>query len=225
MSTEQHKLNSGGHLPFASEVLEEQSYAMPQVFEFAEPQVIAIPQPERVERPSIYDQPKEKFIELHTQPAAKEPVRPVQQYVSVEVGENDVLEHADSTNENGENSEAEEKSLLGYLAGLLPGASTPRTWRPVGTVVVMLLILFLGWHVVNGKDGLTVWQQKRAEERHLQQEIDQLQLENAQVKSHIEELNSNKDAIEREAREKLHYARSGEIIYTLPDKPTANTAK
>lgn len=202
-------------------MLEEQGYAMPEVFGYAEPQGIAVAQPAPVERSSIYDQPKAKILEQHAQPAVKEPVRPVQQYASVEVNENDALEHSKTADESEESSEPKEASLLGYLAGLLPGTSAPRTWRPVGTVVVMLLILFLGWHVVNGKDGLTVWQQKRAEERHLQQEIDRLQQENAQVKSHIDELNSNKDAIEREAREKLHYARSGEIIYTLPEKPAA----
>jgi cell division protein FtsB len=230
LSTEQQKWSAGSQLPFASEVLEEQSYPMPVVLEYSELQFASESKPEPVKAsslpPSIYDQPKEKFIELHTQPAVKEPVRAVQQYVSVEVNENDPLEHSESADDNGEGSESEEKSLLGFLADLLPGTSAPRTWRPVGTVVVMLLILFLGWHVVNGKDGLTVWQQKRAEERHLQQEIDQLQQENAQVKSHIDELNSNKDAIEREAREKLHYARSSEIIYTLPEKPAvANPTK
>jgi cell division protein FtsB len=30
---------------------------------------------------------------------------------------------------------------------------------------------------------------------------------------------SDPDAIEHEAREKLHYARPGEVIYTLPEPP------
>ncbi len=196
---------------------------MPQVFEFAEPQ------PEPVMRASrstsIYDQPKERILELHAQSAVKAPVRAVQQYTSVEVGENEPRQDSDAAESNEEGAATQEKSLLGYLAGLLPGVSATRTWRPIGTIVVMLLIIFLGWHVVNGKDGLTVWQQKRAEERRLQQEIDQLKQENAQVKSHIDELNSNKDAIEREAREKLHYARSGEIIYTLPEKQAPSAEK
>ena len=35
----------------------------------------------------------------------------------------------------------------------------------------------------------------------------------------IDHLKSDPDAIEREAREKLHYARPGEVIYALPDQP------
>jgi cell division protein FtsB len=36
------------------------------------------------------------------------------------------------------------------------------------------------------------------------------------MKDRIEHLKSDPDAIEREAREKLHYAKPGEVIYTLP---------
>ena len=37
------------------------------------------------------------------------------------------------------------------------------------------------------------------------------------MRQQIERLKSDPDAIEREAREKLHYAKPGEVIYTLPD--------
>ena len=37
-----------------------------------------------------------------------------------------------------------------------------RIWRPAGTVLAVALALMLGWHVVNGKHGLSVWQQKTA---------------------------------------------------------------
>ncbi len=77
------------------------------------------------------------------------------------------------------------------------------------------------WHVVYGNHGLSIWQQKRAEDRALQHEIKDLQQENAQMRQQIDHLNSDPDAIEREAREKLHYARPGEVIYTLPDQPQA----
>ena len=33
---------------------------------------------------------------------------------------------------------------------------TQRVWRPTGTVVAVGLALLLMWHVVNGKNGLTV---------------------------------------------------------------------
>jgi cell division protein FtsB len=75
------------------------------------------------------------------------------------------------------------------------------------------------WHVIYGNHGLSVWQQKRAEDRALQQEIKDLRRENAQMRQQIEHLNSDPDAIEREAREKLHYAKPGEVIVALPDQP------
>ena len=94
-----------------------------------------------------------------------------------------------------------------------------RAWRPVGTVVAVGLALLLTMHVVNGKNGLSVWQQKRAEDQQLQKEINDLEQENAHLRNHIERLKSDPDAIEHEAREKLHYAKPGEVIYTLPPDP------
>ncbi|MGD0157428.1 MAG: septum formation initiator family protein [Terracidiphilus sp.] len=94
-----------------------------------------------------------------------------------------------------------------------------RLWRPTGTVIAVVLALLVTWHVIYGKHGLSVWQQKRAEDRALQQEIKNLQQENAQMRQQIQHLQSDPDAIEREAREKLHYAKPGEVIYTLPDQP------
>ena len=94
-----------------------------------------------------------------------------------------------------------------------------RLWRPAGTVVAVLLALLITWHVIYGNHGLSVWQQKRAQDRALQQEIKNLQQENADMRQQIQRLQSDPDAIEREAREKLHYTKPGEVIYTLPDQP------
>jgi cell division protein FtsB len=91
-----------------------------------------------------------------------------------------------------------------------------RAWRPAGTVVAAGLALLLTWHVINGKDGLQVWHEKRSQDQQLRREIDDLQQENARLRDHIERLKSDPDAIEHEAREKLHYAKPGEVIYTLP---------
>jgi cell division protein FtsB len=96
---------------------------------------------------------------------------------------------------------------------------TVHSWRPAGTVVVIALALLLGWHVVYGAHGLSVWQQKRAEDKALQREIQQLEQENSEMQRQIDHLKTDPDAIERAAREKLHYAKPGEVIYTLPDAP------
>jgi cell division protein FtsB len=94
-----------------------------------------------------------------------------------------------------------------------------RGWRPAGTAVAVILALLLTWHVVNGRHGLSVWHQERTEDKLLQKQIQDLQTENAAMKDRIEHLKSDPDAIEREAREKLHYAKPGEVIYALPAAP------
>jgi cell division protein FtsB len=94
-----------------------------------------------------------------------------------------------------------------------------RMWRPAGTAVAVLLALLVTWHVIHGKHGLSVWQHERAEDRVLEKEIQDLQRENAQMQQQIDRLQNDPDAIEHEARERLHYAKPGEVIYTLPDAP------
>jgi len=98
-----------------------------------------------------------------------------------------------------------------------------RAWRPAGTLLAIGLALLLTWHVIDGKDGLSAWQKKRAEDREFRQEIQNLQQENAQLRDRIQHLQSDPDAIEHEAREKLHYAKPGEVIYTLPAPPQAQS--
>ncbi len=95
-----------------------------------------------------------------------------------------------------------------------------RAWRPAASVVAVALALLLGWHAVYGKNGLSVWEQKRVEDRQLRKEIDDLNQENSRLRERIERLKSNPDAIGQVARDKLHYAKSNEVIVTLPpDKP------
>lgn len=89
-------------------------------------------------------------------------------------------------------------------------------WRPAGTTVAVALILLFGWGVVNGKHGLSAWQQQRVKDQQLRLEIDKLKQENAHLREHVDRLKSDPNAIEHEAREQLHYAKPGEVIYTLP---------
>ncbi len=94
-----------------------------------------------------------------------------------------------------------------------------RAWRPAASVAAVALALLLGWHVVNGKNGVSVWQQKRAEDRQLRKEIDGLNQENARLRDRIEQLKSNPDAIGQVAHDQLHYAKPNEVIVTLPPEP------
>lgn len=90
--------------------------------------------------------------------------------------------------------------------------------RRIGTGLAIVFALLLGYHVMMGRNGLSSYQQKRREDRALQVEIQQLQDENMRLKQHVDRLQNDPDAIEHEARERLHYARPGEVIYTLPEK-------
>jgi cell division protein FtsB len=86
---------------------------------------------------------------------------------------------------------------------------------------VALLACLLAVHVVAGPNGLFPYQQKRAEYRKLEKEVQQLQVENERLAKQIESLKSDPQAVEKEAREQLRYARPGEVVYTLPNPPPA----
>jgi len=88
----------------------------------------------------------------------------------------------------------------------------------------MMLVLLMGYFAVIGDNGLTVYKQKRLEDQQLAKQIESLKAENERLQAHVERLNSDPDAIEHEAREKLHYARPGEVIYTLIEKPDPHRA-
>ena len=88
--------------------------------------------------------------------------------------------------------------------------------RRLATVSVALLTLWLFLHVMLGANGMVIYRQKRAEYQGLQQEIDGLQKENDRYTGQIKALKTDPNTIEKEAREQLHYARPGEVIYVAP---------
>ena len=90
--------------------------------------------------------------------------------------------------------------------------------RRLGSIAAILVALVLAWHVVNGRNGLTSWQQKRAEDKSLATEINRLTDENNHLSEHVERLKSDPGAIEHEARARLRYARPNEVIWALPQK-------
>jgi cell division protein FtsB len=90
-----------------------------------------------------------------------------------------------------------------------------RVRRRIATGFAIGLALVFGYHAVLGHDGITAYAQKRSQDRVLAAEIQKLEAENARLKQHVEHLRNDPDAIEHEARERLHYTRPGEVIYTL----------
>lgn len=90
--------------------------------------------------------------------------------------------------------------------------------RKLATAAAAVLAVGVGYHVVFGANGIIVYQQKRHETQVLNRQMMDLQRENAQLKEHVDRLQSDPEAIEHQAREQLHYTRPGEVIYTLPSK-------
>ena len=98
------------------------------------------------------------------------------------------------------------------------------SWRKIATGAAALLALAMGYHVIFGQNGLTVYQQKRQETQALQEQLRSLQRENGLLKGHVDRLQNDPSAIEHQAREELHYARPDEVIYTLPAPPVSSNS-
>lgn len=90
--------------------------------------------------------------------------------------------------------------------------------RKLATAGVFALVLFLGFHVIFGANGMVVYTHKRTEYKQLLKETDQLDQENQHLTHQVEALRTDPKAIEKEAREQLHYTKKGEVIYLLPQK-------
>ena len=89
-----------------------------------------------------------------------------------------------------------------------------RMRRRIATGAVVVAALFFGYHAFFGENGVNMYAQKRAEGRDLTKRIDDLQQQNTRLQQQVKELKTDPDAIEHEARERLHYARPGEVIWT-----------
>ncbi|HUM05228.1 MAG TPA: septum formation initiator family protein [Terriglobales bacterium] len=92
-------------------------------------------------------------------------------------------------------------------------------WRRLGTLAALAVTVGLVLHAMFGANGIVVYQQKRAEHSDLEKEVLRLQKENDQYVDRIKALKTDHRAIEKEAREQLHYARPGEFVYVAPDPP------
>ena len=94
----------------------------------------------------------------------------------------------------------------------------------LATAAAAAFAIVLAIHVIFGANGTMVYKNKKAEYRTLQKDLNQLQQENQQLSERIKALKTDPGAIEKEAREQLHYARPGEVIYLTPGQPNPNAA-
>jgi cell division protein FtsB len=98
--------------------------------------------------------------------------------------------------------------------------------RRLATAGVVLVTVWLFLHVMFGANGMVVYRAKRTDYQKLQSEIRKLQKENDDYAQQIKALQSDPKAIEKEAREQLHYTRPGEVVYVqpVPQKPATHAA-
>jgi cell division protein FtsB len=92
--------------------------------------------------------------------------------------------------------------------------------RRAATITVAVLAGLLFVHVMFGANGMIVYKQKRTEYESLQKRIVAQQKENELYTQQIQGLQTDEKAIEKEAREQLHYARPGELVY-VPQSPAS----
>jgi cell division protein FtsB len=96
--------------------------------------------------------------------------------------------------------------------------------RRIATIAVAVLAGLLFVHVMFGANGMIVYKQKRIAYEALQKRIAQEQKENDLYTQQIQGLKTDEKAIEKEAREQLHYARPGEYVYVPPPPPQSPPA-
>ena len=98
-----------------------------------------------------------------------------------------------------------------------------RLRRRIATIAVAVVAVSLFVHVMFGANGMVVYKEKRAEFETLHKQIGEVQKENDRYTQKIQDLKSDQNAIEKEAREQLGYAKRGEYVYVppAPVKPAA----
>ena len=107
-----------------------------------------------------------------------------------------------------------------WVENTRPGWSwLAREWRRLGTAATILLTVGVLLHAMFGANGMVVYRQKRSEMQSLQSEVERLQKANEEYAERIKLLKSDPAAIEKEAREQLHYTRKGEVIFVAPEPP------
>jgi cell division protein FtsB len=94
--------------------------------------------------------------------------------------------------------------------------------RRLATMGVFVLLCLSAYYAMFSANGLLMYQAKRRESQDLDRQIKALQQQNNAMEQEIKALKNDPKTIEKEARERLHYTRPGEVVYTLPTSPAAS---
>lgn len=93
---------------------------------------------------------------------------------------------------------------------------SPRTIWLVGVPFVMLP-LFMGLYLL-GHNPIEPLINALANEDKLERQIDELKRENSELQQDIDALGPGQFGIEKRARERLGWSKSGEVVIHVPDK-------
>lgn len=91
--------------------------------------------------------------------------------------------------------------------------------RRIATIAVLVMAVSLFVHVMFGANGMIIYKKKRSDYQSLEKQIQQVQQENDRYTQQIQGLKSDRQAIEKEAREQLGYAKPGEYVYVPATQP------
>ena len=92
-----------------------------------------------------------------------------------------------------------------------------RMRRVLATLCVGMLALMIAYKVVYGANGTVEWRGKRADYQHLQREIEQNNAEHQALEERVRKLQSDRNTIIKEARERLGYVMPGEVVLVQPE--------
>jgi len=96
-------------------------------------------------------------------------------------------------------------------------------WAAVAGGVCLAAVI--AYHVVCGENGYLAYRHARQQYDALVKQNNQVRQENEKLRQHIDALNKRDPAaIEKQAREQLHMAKPGEIVFTLPAAPAGSQA-
>jgi cell division protein FtsB len=93
--------------------------------------------------------------------------------------------------------------------------------RRIATVFAVVIAVLVGYHSLFGANGVIAYRAKRNEDRMLAQQLEKMKIDNARLKSHVEHLKTDPDAIEYEAHTRLRYTRPDQVIVLNNNTNTA----
>jgi cell division protein FtsB len=91
-----------------------------------------------------------------------------------------------------------------------------RMRRILATACLGVLALMIGYKVVYGANGTVEWRAKRAEYQRFQSDIAVANAEHQALENRVRKLQSDRNTIVKEAREKLGYVMPGEVVLVQP---------